>query len=74
VESDEGLRRLSTDVNNLSTSDLVLCWTLLSQQLEYARQQGSTSAVREFSKRRRFVELALAERQLKLTDELQGAD
>ena len=55
--------RLSTDAAHLSTSDLVLCWTMIDRLMDDARRRGHWKMVSEFSERLLLVERELKSRQ-----------
>lgn len=61
--------RVTRDINKLSTGDLVVCWTILAQQMEYARSRGDRSMADEFSARLRAIDAELAHRQGELFED-----
>jgi len=59
-------KRLQQDVEKLSTDHLVLCWSLLSRQMEECRRSGSLLMADEFSARLRAIEDEIGARQARL--------
>jgi hypothetical protein len=62
--------RLSTDVHELSTGDLVLCWGAVEILRTRAVQKGDRAMAAEFSARLRLLDAELADRQLTLEQEM----
>jgi len=58
--------RVHRDIHRLSTGDLVVCWTVLSQMAEYARASGALEMAREYHERLRAIDSEIESRQQRL--------
>jgi len=63
-------RDINKDIARLPTSDLVLCWTILAREREWARQSGHGAMADEFYARLRALDAEIQRRQLDLFGEL----